>query len=60
MTEEEKIEIVRRAQEDAATSEVLTRLQLTRKYYLDALRFIESNTRLVRDCMPTTFGKEQE
>ena len=41
MTEEEKIEIVRRAQEDAATSEVLTRLQLTRKYYLDALRFIE-------------------
>ena len=41
MTEEEKIEAVKKAQEDAATSEVLTRLQLTRKYYLDAIRFIE-------------------
>ena len=41
MTEEEKIKAVKRAQEQAATSEVLTRLQLTRKYYLDALRFIE-------------------
>jgi condensin complex subunit 1 len=41
MTEEEKIEAVKKAQEEAATSEVLTRLQLTRKYYLDALRFID-------------------
>ena len=41
MTEEQKIEAVKKAQEQAATSEVLTRLQLTRKYYLDALRFIE-------------------
>ena len=41
MTEEQEIEAVKKAQEEAATSEVLTRLQLTRKYYLDALRFIE-------------------
>ena len=41
MTEEEKIAAVKKAQEEAATSEVLTRLQLTKKYYLDALRFIE-------------------
>lgn len=41
MTEEEKIAAVQKAQAEAATSEVLTRLQLTRKYYLDALRFID-------------------
>lgn len=41
MSEEDKIEAVKKAQEEAATSEVLTRLQLTRKYYIDALRFIE-------------------
>ncbi|KAK6364938.1 uncharacterized protein PV06_04394 [Exophiala oligosperma] len=41
MTEEEKIEAVRKAQEEAATSEVLGKLQLTRKYYLEALRFID-------------------
>ncbi|RMZ86310.1 hypothetical protein DV736_g6465, partial [Chaetothyriales sp. CBS 134916] len=40
-TEEERIEAVKKAQEEAATSEVHTRLQLTRKYYLDAIRFIE-------------------
>ena len=32
---------LRTAQEDAVTSELLTRLQLTKKYYLEALRFIE-------------------
>ncbi|RMZ84271.1 hypothetical protein DV738_g765, partial [Chaetothyriales sp. CBS 135597] len=41
LSEEEKIEAVKRAQEEAATSEVLTRLQLTRKYYLDAIKFIQ-------------------
>lgn len=41
MSEEEKIEAVKKAQEEAATSEVLGKLQLTRKYYLEALRFIE-------------------
>ncbi|KPI44556.1 Condensin complex subunit 1 [Cyphellophora attinorum] len=41
MTEEEQIEAAKKAQEEAATTEVLTRLQLTRKYYIDALRFID-------------------
>ncbi|KAK5064570.1 hypothetical protein LTR84_000403 [Exophiala bonariae] len=41
MTEEEKIAAVKKAQEDAATSEAIGKLQLTRKYYLEALRFIE-------------------
>ena len=41
LTEEEQIEAVKKAQQEAATSEVLTRLQLTRKYYIDALRFID-------------------
>lgn len=41
MTEEEKAVAVQKATEQAATSELLTRLQLTRKYYNEALRFIE-------------------
>ncbi|KAJ5798202.1 uncharacterized protein N7503_007498 [Penicillium pulvis] len=41
MTEEEKEIAVQKAAEQAATSELLTRLQLTRKYYNEALRFIE-------------------
>lgn len=41
MTEEEKIAAVKKAEEEAATSEVLGKLQLTRKYYLEALKFIE-------------------
>ena len=41
MTEEEMIEAAKKAQEDAATSEVIGKLQLTRKYYIEALRFIE-------------------
>ncbi|KAJ5116482.1 hypothetical protein N7456_000830 [Penicillium angulare] len=41
MTEEEKEVAVQKAAEQAATSELLTRLQLTRKYYNEALRFIE-------------------
>lgn len=41
MTEEEKAEAVQKAAEQAATSELLTRLQLTRKYYNEAIRFIE-------------------
>ncbi|KAK4946443.1 condensin complex non-SMC subunit Cnd1 [Elasticomyces elasticus] len=41
MTEEEKIAAVKKAQEDAATSEALGKLELTRKYYLEALRFID-------------------
>lgn len=38
---EEQAAAVRKAAEDAATSELMTRLQLTRKYYLEAIRFIE-------------------
>lgn len=41
MTEEEKEAAVQKAAEQAATSELLTRLQLTRKYYNEALRFID-------------------
>ncbi|KAK7976336.1 hypothetical protein PG989_014799 [Apiospora arundinis] len=41
MTEEEKEAIVRKAQEDAATSEAIEKLTLTRRYYSDALKFIE-------------------
>ncbi|KAF7590176.1 Condensin complex subunit [Aspergillus hancockii] len=41
MTEEEKAAAVKKAAEQAATSELLARLQLTRKYYSEAIRFIE-------------------
>ncbi|KAK6062645.1 Condensin complex subunit 1 [Seiridium cupressi] len=41
MTEEEKEAIVRRAQEDAATSEAIEKLTLTKRYYSDALKFID-------------------
>ena len=49
MTEEEQQAAIRKAAEEAATSEMLTRLQLTRKYYLEALRFIE----ILHDATPT-------
>jgi condensin complex subunit 1 len=41
MTEEEKEAIVRKAQEDAATSEAIEKLTLTKRYYTDALKFVE-------------------
>ena len=41
MTEEEQIAAVKKAQEESANSEVMNKLQLTRKYYLEALKFIE-------------------
>lgn len=41
MTEEQKAIAMQKAAEQAATSELLTRLQLTRKYYSEAIRFIE-------------------
>lgn len=41
MTEEQKAVAMQKAAEQAATSELLTRLQLTRKYYSEAIRFIE-------------------
>ena len=41
MTEEQKTAALRKAAEDAATSELMNKLQLTRKYYNEAMRFIE-------------------
>ena len=41
MTDEEKAAANKKAAEEAATSETISRLQLTRKYYTEALRFIE-------------------
>ena len=41
MTEEQKAAALKKAEEDTATSELMARLQLTRKYYTEAIRFIE-------------------
>ncbi|KAH8779334.1 armadillo-type protein [Hyaloscypha finlandica] len=41
MSDEQKIAAVRKAQEDAATSEAINKLTLTRRYYVEALKFIE-------------------
>jgi condensin complex subunit 1 len=41
ITEEQKIAAVRKAQEEAATSEAINKLTLTRRYYVEALKFIE-------------------
>lgn len=41
MSEEEKEAVVRKAQEDAATSEAIEKLTLTKRYYTDALKFID-------------------
>jgi condensin complex subunit 1 len=41
MSEEQKIAAVKKATENAATSEMITKLQLTKKYYIEALRFME-------------------
>ncbi|KAI0010728.1 condensin component [Xylariaceae sp. FL0662B] len=41
MSEEEKAAAIRKAQEDAATSEAIEKLTLTKRYYSDALKFIE-------------------
>lgn len=42
MTEEQRMAAFQKAQEDAATAEALNKLQLTRRYYIEALRFIET------------------
>ncbi|KAL2751855.1 hypothetical protein ACRALDRAFT_1053216 [Sodiomyces alcalophilus JCM 7366] len=41
MTEEQKVEAIRKAQEEAATSEAIEKLTLTKRYYSEALRFID-------------------
>lgn len=38
---EEQAAVLKKAAEEAATSELLARLQLTRKYYVEAIRFID-------------------
>src|SRR4051794_12984426 len=41
MTDEEKVAAIRKAQEEAATSEAIEKLTLTRRYYTEALWFID-------------------
>ena len=41
LTEEQRQAAIKKAEEEAATSELMNRLQLTRKYYVEAIRFIE-------------------
>ncbi|KAK0610952.1 putative Ycs4 protein [Immersiella caudata] len=41
MTEEEKAAAIRKAQEEAATSEAIEKLTLTKRYYTEALKFID-------------------
>ncbi|KAL9031215.1 MAG: hypothetical protein Q9196_000751 [Gyalolechia fulgens] len=40
-TEDQKAALIKKAAEDAATTDTMNRLQLTRKYYSEAIRFIE-------------------
>ena len=42
MTEEQQMAAFEKAQQDAATAEALSKLQLTRRYYIEALKFIET------------------
>jgi condensin complex subunit 1 len=42
MTEEQRMAAFQKAQEDAATAEAMNKLQLTRRYYIEALKFIET------------------
>ena len=41
MTDEEKAAAIQKAQEEAATSEAIEKLTLTRRYYSEALKFID-------------------
>ncbi|KAK6579948.1 hypothetical protein PZA11_007656 [Diplocarpon coronariae] len=41
MSDEQKLAAIKKAQEDAATSEAINKLTLTRRYYIEALKFIE-------------------
>ncbi|KAF2402277.1 condensin complex component cnd1 [Trichodelitschia bisporula] len=41
MTDEQRIAAFEKAQAEAVTAQALTKLQMTRRYYLDALKFIE-------------------
>ncbi|KAK0724909.1 condensin-like protein [Lasiosphaeris hirsuta] len=41
MSDEEKVAAIRKAQEEAATSEAIEKLTLTKRYYNEALKFID-------------------
>lgn len=41
MSEEERLAAIQKAEKDAATAEVVAKLKLTRKYYIEALKFLE-------------------
>ncbi|OQN99702.1 hypothetical protein B0A48_14472 [Cryoendolithus antarcticus] len=41
MTEAQQVAAFQKAQEEAATAEALSKLQLTRRYYFEAMKFIE-------------------
>ncbi|KAI9836158.1 MAG: Condensin complex subunit [Sclerophora amabilis] len=41
MTKEQTATALKKAAEDAATSEAMSKLQLTRRYYVEAMRFVE-------------------
>ncbi|KAK0714050.1 condensin-like protein [Lasiosphaeria miniovina] len=41
MTDEEKLAAIQKAQEEAATSEAIEKLTLTKRYYSEALKFID-------------------
>jgi condensin complex subunit 1 len=41
MTDEEKVAAVEKAQAEAATAEMLNKLQLTKRYYTEALKFVD-------------------
>ena len=49
LTEEQRHEAEEKARKEAATSEMMTRLQLTRKYYSEALKFID----VIHEASPT-------
>lgn len=48
MTDEQKAAAIQKAAEEAATADMLNKLGLTRRYYVEALRFIE----VVQDASP--------
>ncbi|CZT50059.1 probable YCS4-subunit of condensin protein complex [Rhynchosporium secalis] len=41
LSDDQKMALMKKAQEDAATSEAINKLTLTRRYYVEALKFIE-------------------
>ena len=48
LSEEDKVAALQKAAEEAATSEAVSKLQLTKRYYVEAIKFIE----VLHDCSP--------